>query len=522
MKSLCLILVSLLSGTLIASELRPNVVLILADDLGWGDPQCYSLESKIPTPSMDRLAAEGIRFTDAHTPSSVCTPTRYSLLTGRYAWRTRLKSGVLDGFDPPLFEPGEDTLASLLKRTGYATHVIGKWHLGMTWATHDGAHGGTMPDRVTVGVKGFRAGTEVDFARAVEGGPTKFGFDTFSGISASLDMSPYVWMRDDRIVEIPGIETPENIDGLFMNQVAGLTTKDFALESVLPEIARETVEIIRVAAETEKPSPFFCYVPLTSPHLPVVPTEAVAGASGVGAYGDFVVETDRALGRILQALDETGAAENTIVIFTSDNGGLFHDWTWPADDDGGRIQKTRRGQETARFGHRSNADWRGKKADIYEGGHRVPFLVRWPERVSGGSVSESLVELTDVFATIAEIVGEKGLGQAGMDSFSFLSILDGVENGVTRPFAVHHSLRGMFALREGDWKWIAGRGSGGFSHPREIAESEPPGQLYHLGEDSRETRNRYSENREKAERMDEMLEAIKEASATEVAAELVR
>ncbi len=490
----------------------PNIIIVLADDLGWGDPQCYQADSKIPTPAMDRLAAEGILFTDAHSPSAVCTPTRYGLLTGRYAWRTRLESGVLDGYDPPLIGAEEDTLATLLKRAGYETHCIGKWHLGFTWTDLDGNH---VPDRERV--HGFRPGYEVDYSKPVVGGPIDVGFDSWFGISASLDMSPYCYMRDDRVIETPRVKYPETKDGMFMNQVPGVTTDDFRMEDVLPRIASETVAIIRDSQND--PTPFFCYVPLTSPHLPVVPDDSVKGTSHAGSYGDFVVATDRALEAILQALDETGQSDDTLVVFTSDNGGLFHSWDFRADDDGGAAPVTRRGEETARFDHYSNAHWRGTKADIFEGGHRVPFLVRWPQAIAKKQASDATVELTDLYATISELVGEPAQGDSGMDSVSLLPIFKGEESSV-RNFSVHHSLRGMFALRRDQWKLIEGRGSGGFTRPRELEEIDPPGQLYHLGQDPQERNNLYVSHPDKAAELSHLLAEVKASGGAWVNAQL--
>lgn len=463
---------------------RPNILIVLADDMGWGDPQCYQAASKIPTPAIDRLAAEGMRFTDAHTPSAVCTPTRYTLLTGRYCWRTRLKSHVLDGFDPPLIGSNEDTLATMLRRAGYRTHCVGKWHLGMQWTTNGDE---PVPDRDKS--KGFRPGTDIDYTKPLTGGPNDVGFDSYFGISASLDMSPYVLLKDRHVIGTPNVPSPENRDGLLMNQVAGVTTSDFKLVNVLPRLGKEASQVIRDAAGRNQP--FFCYVPLTSPHLPVVPTEEATGKSNAGSYGDFVVATDQALGEMLKALDDTQQANNTLVLFTSDNGGLFHQWTFRADDDGGKTPKTKRGSETFRFGHQSNAGWRGTKADIYEGGHRVPFVVRWPGVTPKHSVCEELIELTDVFATVAELTSERPHGTSGMDSFTMLQTLRGDIDKPIRPYSIHHSLHGMFAVRQGDWKLIDGRGSGGFTRPRSIDDSELPGQLYNLKSDPQERRNLY-------------------------------
>ncbi|MCA9141606.1 MAG: sulfatase-like hydrolase/transferase [Planctomycetaceae bacterium] len=496
-----------------AQDDTPNIVIVLADDLGWGDPRCYQADSKIPTPAMDRLATEGIRFTDAHTPSSVCTPTRYTLLTGRYAWRTRLKSGVLDGFDPPLIGQDEDTLASLLKRVGYRTHCVGKWHLGLQWTRKDGS---PVEDRDVS--KGFRHGADIDYETAFRGGPTDVGFDTYFGISASLDMSPYCFLRRDRVETVPTLLTEENRDGMFLNQVAGVTTKDFQLVNVLPRIGVEAVKIIRDSKDDA--IPFFCYVPLTSPHLPVVPTPDSRGKSRAGSYGDFVVATDSVLGDILSALDDTGQADNTLVLFTSDNGGLFHWWDFRADDDGGTAPKTPRGEHLRQFSHQSNADWRGTKADIYEGGHRVPFLLRWPNRTEAGRTVDTTVELTDVFATIADIVGTSGTATSGMDSFSMLPIIDSRATTFVRPFAIHHSLAGTFAVRHGDWKLVAGRGSGGFTKPRTLPESEPAGQLYNLQSDIQETSNQYLKQPAIVMQLSQILTQVQATSARQVATTL--
>lgn len=484
----------------------PNVVLILADDMGWGDPQCYQPDSKIPTPNLDRLAAEGIKFTDAHTPSSVCTPTRYSLLTGRYSWRTWLKSGVVDGFGPPLIAEGEDTLASLLQRNGYQTDCVGKWHIGMRWHDLEGKPVEKRGEKVR-----FRPGDTIDFKRDILGGPVDVGFDSFFGISASLDMAPYAYLRDRRVEALPTERHEQIKDTIFLNGVTGVKSPGFDVTHVLGHFGDEAVKVIERRAEEE--NPFFLYLPLNSPHLPAAPSTIANGKSDAGIYGDFVWETDHVVGRVLDALDTAGIADDTLVIFTSDNGGLWHWWDFRADDDGGRAPVSPRGKYVREFGHQSNADWRGTKADIYEGGHRVPFLVRWPAQVSAGVESDALVELTDVFATVSEIVGGKAEGEAGMDSVSFLPVLKGKAEP-SRPFAVHHSLYGMFALRQGPWKLVEGRGSGGFTRPRdsEAFDDDVPGQLYNLSDDPQEQKNLWEDQPERVEAMLQQLEAIRKKS----------
>ena len=494
-----------------ADTTRPNIVIILADDMGWGDPQCYQPESKIPTPNLDRLAAGGIRFTDAHTPSSVCTPTRYSLLTGRYCWRTSLKAGVLDGFDGPLLGKNEITLASLLRGIGYETACVGKWHLGMQW--HD-LSGNPLGPRE---VRGFRSGENVDYTRDLNGGPLDAGFDQYFGISASLDMSPYAYLRGRRVESLP-TERHESVeDTIFLNGVTGVKSPGFDVHDVLPRFGDEAVRVIREKSD----APLFLYLPLNSPHLPVAPSADSKGKSAAGDYGDFAWETDSIVGRVMDALEETGIAENTFVLFTSDNGGLWHWWDFPADDDGGSPPTSPRGDYVRQFGHQSNAGWRGTKADIFEGGHRVPFIVRWPAKVKAGQVSGALVELTDIFATINGITdaGEDH-GTSGMDSISFLPVLTG-ESVHARAFSVHHSHSGMFALRKGDWKMVEGRGSGGFTRPRDgkSFDDDLAGQLYNLATDPKEQHNQWTADPALVANMKSMLDDIRNRSAREVDSE---
>jgi len=487
----------------------PNIVVILCDDLGYGDVGCYNADSKIATPNVDRLAARGIRFTDAHTPSAVCTPTRYGLLTGRYCWRTRLKDGVLDGFDPPLIEPGRMTLASLARQYGYSTACVGKWHLGADWRQRGGQ---PMPSRG--GQDAFRPGTEVDFTRALRGGPLESGFDSFFGISASLDMPPHAFIEDRRMAGLPTQNDPE-VRSLFISQSAGVGTPGFALDGVLPELTRRAVDVIERNARQGRP--FLLYLALSSPHLPVAASAGWRGKSGAGVYGDFVAETDAAVGQVLEALERANAAENTLLLFTSDNGGLWHAWRPEEADDKAGYKPTPRALYNAERGHHSNGSLRGTKADIWEGGHRVPFIVRWPARVQGGVVSGSLVELTDFLATFAAILDAKLPADAGEDSISFLPALvnaNGAET--TRRFSVHHSSRGVFALREGPWKYVPSRGSGGFSTPRTVTprDGEPEGQLYHLEDDPAETHNVWQQHPEIVTRLAEHLRTIQAGPGT--------
>jgi arylsulfatase A-like enzyme len=503
-----LFLLSLLPVALPAAE-RPNLIVILADDLGAGDLSCYNPESKIQTPHADRLAAEGMRFTDAHTPSSVCTPTRYGLLTGRYAWRTRMKEGVLDGFSPPLIEGDRVTVASFLKSEGYATACIGKWHLGLQWTNQDGT-----PESADRAEKGVRPGYEIDYTKGFSGGPLALGFDRFFGISASLNMPPFCYLEGDRVVHPPTIKQERLRDANFLATDEGLRSPDFTNYGVMPRLAGEAMAFLEECAASPDKTPFFLYAPLTSPHLPVVTNQEYRGKSEAGEYGDFVVETDAFVGAVLETLDRTGLADDTLVIFTSDNGGLYHWWEAKEADDVKHYQVAGRGAHIREFGHQGNAWMRGTKADIWEGGHRVPFLVRWPGKTPPGTVSGELVELSDLLATAADLVGGGLPAGAGPDSVSILpALLAEKPEKPVRGFSVHHSLTGVFAVRQGPWKLVPDhRGSGGFSQPKALdpaKEGGPKGQLYHLGEDPAETRNRYDEEPEVVTRLETLLEEIR-------------
>ncbi len=494
---------------LVAAEVQgeprsPNIIIILADDLGYGDVSCYNADSKIKTPNVDRLAARGMRFTDAHTPSAVCTPTRYGLLTGRYSWRTRLKYRVLDGLDPPLIDQGQMTIASLLKEHGYATCCIGKWHLGMQWTDTDGKPVPAVPiDRRSPP----RSGADVDYTVPITGGPVERGFDSFFGISASLNMSPFCFIRDNRPVSLPTLHQPR-IQTEFISVDEGMRSPDFTIASVMPRLTGETVAYLEHAA-SDPSKPFFLYAPLTSPHLPVIPNVEYRGTSDAGAYGDFVFETDAFLGAVLETLDRTGQAQNTMVIFTSDNGGLYHYWQPQEADDVKHYRERSRGAYVKQFGHQGNAHLRGTKADIWEGGHRVPFVVRWPGQTPAGQTSNELIELTDLLATCAELVGLDLPAAAGPDSHSMLDALRNVSpaNRV-RDFAVHHSLWGAFAIRSGPWKMIPQRGSGGFTFPKELDPAKvggPDGQLYNLDDDPSETKNVWNEHPDVVKRLKAQL-----------------
>ena len=456
------------------AESLPNIVMILADDMGMGDVGAYNAASKAPTPSLDSLAASGMRFTDAHSPSAVCTPTRYGLLTGRYSWRTSMKSGVLKGYSPLLIDTSRSTIASMLREKGYATAVIGKWHLGLG------------EDKVT------------DYSKPLSPGPNEVGFDYFFGIPASLDMPPYTFVENDRVfTSFDGDEVGDSgrrRDGGEGFWRAGPIARDFAHEDVLPQIMEHSVAFIREQAKSGSGNPFFLYVPLNAPHTPRMPTPEFIGKSEAGYYGDFVVQVDHTVERIMNALSETGVADQTIVVFAADNGAR-----WAPE----QIDKWR---------HRANLDWRGQKADIHEGGHRVPMIVSWPGRITPDTESGYVTSLTDLYATFAAVTGARMGPMDAMDSESILPTLLG-ESQERRDPVIHHSSRGMFAIREGNWKLIEGLGSGGFTQPVTVEQEEggPAGQLYNLAEDPSETTNLYLERPDVVERLTQSLNEIRNA-----------
>ena len=368
MKTLRLILPVLfcLLPSVHAAAKKPNIVYILADDLGYGDVKCFNPDGKIPTPNLDRLAAAGMRFTDAHSSSAVCTPTRYGLLTGRYNWRSRLQSGVLGGLSPPLIEPGRLTVPAFLQQQGYHTACIGKWHLGMDWPLQPGAE--PFDDRIEKGEQGWR----VDFTKPIARGPNSVGFDYFFGLAASLDMVPYTFIENDRVTIIP---TQDNAFPMMSGHTNSFTRRGpaaagFEAGAVLPTLTRKAVEYLEQRAGTAKAgTPFFLYVPLNAPHTPIAPTKEWQGRSGLNPYADFVMQTDASVGAVLHALDRLGLAPDTLVIFTSDNG----------------CSPEAKFNELRAKGHNPSASFRGTKADIFDGGHHVPFLVRWPGRVQPGT-----------------------------------------------------------------------------------------------------------------------------------------
>ena len=450
------------------NENQPNIIYILADDMGYGDISILNNESRISTPNLDLLAREGIIFTDAHTSSSVCTPTRYGILTGRYNWRSRLKSGVLTGKSKALIPNNRTTVASMLKKQGYQTAFIGKWHLGWDWA---------LKDSIDNTGEGWNKEDfeNIDFTKPVTNNPNDLGFDYAYGHAGSLDMAPYVYVENGRVTSQPDTITVNT--GKYSWWREGPTAKDFVHEEVTPNFFNKAVGYIK--EKSNQPKPFFLYLALPSPHTPILPAKEWQGRSGLLPYADFVMMIDDYIGRLLKSVEDMGIEENTIIVFTTDNG----------------CSPAAGIEELQKMGHYPSYIYRGHKADIFEGGHRVPFFVRWPSKIKGGTINNSLVCTTDLMATLADLVDYQLMDNEGEDSMSMLPFLsEGFKDNPTRKTIIHHSINGNFAIRKGKWKLIMTPGSGGWSYPNPskdklVLSKLPPMQLYDLDKDPQESIN---------------------------------
>lgn len=450
---------------------KPNIVVILVDDMGYGDLGSFNSESKIPTPHIDSLARDGMRFTDAHAPGPLCHMSRYGLITGRYPFRTNVKVWPTQ----PLIESGQMTIASLAKSQGYRTAMVGKWHLGFK---------------------------EDGYDKPLPGGPIDCGFESYYGIRASTDIPPYFYIRGNRAVQPPSnrIEAKRSegwspIQGAFWRE--GGIAPNLTLENVLPRFTNEAIKVVeRHAANENKTQPLMLYLAYPAPHTPWLPSKKFEGKSGAGMYGDFMMMVDAQVGRVLESLRKAGMEEDTLLIFSSDNGPVWYD------------------VDTERFGHDSTGGLRGMKADAWEAGHRMPLIARWPAVVKAGSQSDQLVCFTDLLATFADMFNVALPQNAGPDSFSFMHALTGQTAKATpvrSQFAMQPgSGAAMMMFRSGDWKLIAGLGSGGFSKPNRIkpGPGDPQGQLYNLADDLGETTNLYLKHPEIVARLTRELKQI--------------
>ena len=465
-------------NTLPPNTSPPNIVVILVDDMGYGDPGCYNRNSKIPTPNIDALAADGMRFTDAHAPGPLCHLSRYGLLTGRYPFRTQFPWRRR-----PVIDEDQVTIPSLLRSQGYRTAMVGKWHLGFVEEANE-SYGGPL-----------------------RGGPADRGFDSFFGIRASTDIPPYFYIRDRKAVEPPTDRIDENhtsgwtdIQGEFWR--AGRIAPSMRLADVLPRFTDEAIAVIDQHADSSqsRKQPLFLYLAYPAPHTPWLPSEDFVGRSQASLYGDFAHMVDAMIGRVLATLEARQLHQNTLVIFTSDNGPVWYD------------------SDVERFDHDSSGGLRGMKADAWECGHRMPFIARWPGRIAAGSVTEQTICFTDLMATFARLNNVELPAGAGPDSFDISPVLLGLhppDQPIRGPI-VMKSGSGFMTVREGPWKYIEGLGSGGFSRPKRVAPTAdgPQGQLYHLLNDPGEIDNQFSLRPDVVARLKQQLHTIEHSQQT--------
>ena len=477
---------------------RPNIVILYADDMGFGDLGAQNPNSGIPTPHLDHLAGQGTRFTDAHSSSGVCTPSRYALLHGRYHWRKF--HGIVNSFDQPILDEERTTLPEMLKSKGYRTACIGKWHLGWDWnaikTPEAAAEHVATKGKKEKGQSSF-APSAFDWSKSIPGGPLSHGFDYYFGDDVP-NFPPYAWFENDRVITVPtvSLETPKQTAEGAWEARPGPSVKDWDFWAVMPTLTEKAVTWI---GKQKREEPFFLYFPFTSPHAPIVPTEQFTGSSKAGGFGDFVTQTDATVGRVLKALDDGGFTDNTLVIFSADNGPEHYAYE--------RVRK---------FEHRSMGPLRGLKRDIWEGGHRVPFVVRWPGVVPADKVNDGLLSQIDIYATIAEILGADIPSGSAEDSFGQLPLIKG-GSGSLRSTLVHNTNANGYALRHGDWVLIAAR-TGAVSKVPEWFDLQNgytshslPGELYNLRDDLGQKKNVYAEHPDKVRELTALLESVRAA-----------
>ena len=490
-KSICITLLLIsyvvagVSQTKSHKNSSPNIIYILADDLGIGDVSFYNENSKIHTPNLDKLGAEGMKFTDAHTSSSVCTPTRYGILTGRYNWRTPLKQFVTWGTSPMLIRDDRLTVADLLHEHGYKTASIGKWHLGLNWTTKDGV----QDYAYYTGIKDRYDFKRIDYTKPLEKGAADLGFDYSYLLPASLNMPPYVYVENNKVVRVPtGISGRTRAEDPYATWIKGDISDDFKHEEVLPVFVQKSISFIKENAGSDKP--FFLYLPLPAPHNPILPIAPWKGKSNINPYADFVVMIDDLMGQIFKTIQEAGIEENTLVIFTSDNG--------CAASANFSVLKA--------HGHNPSYIYSGAKGSYLEGGHRVPFLVKWPQKIKANSVCDETVCTTDFMATCADMLGYKLKDNEAEDSYSMMPLFY-QKKGYKREATIHHSKTGIFAIRKGDWKLIVSPNSGinAAGKPVPPRKELPENILYNLKTDIGEKENVAGEYPEKVEELKQLL-----------------
>lgn len=476
-------------------ERPPNIVLILADDLGYGDVGCYNPESKVATPRMDRLAADGMMFTDAHSPATVCTPTRYSIMTGRMAFRGGHHGVFAGAGGPNLIEEGRLTLPEMLRQKGYRTAMFGKWHIGLTFLDADGE---PIHDSRREAVE------RIDFSRAIPDAPVHSGFDEFFGTACCPTTDwLYAFIEGDRIPAPPEgrVDRSKYPQNPYTRDFRdGIIAPGFEIDEIDVIFLDRSVEFLEKHAEERPDQPFFLFHSTQAVHLPSIPAPAWQGSTDAGPHGDFIAQMDDIVGTLVDKLEELGLSENTLVIVTSDNG-----------PEVAAVVNMRRDHQ-----HDGARPWRGVKRDQWEGGHRVPLMMTWPGRIKPGSVSDQTVSLTDLMATFAAITGFDLPNDAAEDSFDLLPVLlNGDQEEPVRPYTLQQTWAPKYSIRVGQWKYIDHQGSGGNDYHRWegldayiLPDTAPdaPGQLYDLGADPGETTNLYFEHHERVRKMKALLE----------------
>lgn len=481
----------------------PNIVIIFADDMGYGDVSGLNPEAKTYTPAIDDLIENGLTFTEAHASASVSTPSRYGLLTGRYAFRNKIDGGNVNGFGASVFEPDRKTIAHLLNDAGYETACVGKWHLGFDWQTDPEGEEPRQNQQTNY--------SNVDYSKPIEQGPNFFGFDYSFIHPASLDIPPYLFLENHQAIDDEMILSSDvyplrledteyawdkkhsDEDDIYWDKGVwwrdGEMAESFRIEDCMGDIVDDGIRFIDNQVRNNKSNPFFLYLPLTGPHTPWVPEDQFKGKSAVDTYGDFILNIDHVVKRIDEKLEELGISENTLLIFATDNGGY-----WPEE-------------EVALQNHDSNYGRRGQKGDVWDGGHHVPLIIKWPEKINSPAKYEHLVSFTDFYATFAELTGQELEENTGEDSFSFFHALNGNLDKPTRNSMIHHSSAKMFAIRMNEWKYIDGLGSGGFTSPTrsEPESGQPDGQLYNINTDPKESNNVFTEHPKVVKKLKEKL-----------------
>ncbi len=479
-----------------AKDKLPNIVIIYADDMGYGDLNCQNSKSKIPTPNLDQLASEGMRFTDAHSSSGICSPSRFALLTGTYHWRRQ--HDIVGAFGTPFFKDSDITLPQVLKTQGYTTACIGKWHLGWDWPFINEPSGEVMQ---WGNLQEVYLPEDIDWSEPIAGGPLSRGFDYYFG-DGTINFPPYAWVENDRIIDVPTEEM--DIDSI------GFDTKEGEWEfrpgpkitgwnpyKVLPTLTQKTVEWI---SEQEENIPFFLYFALPCPHAPIIPNNEFDGKSQAGGYGDFIVQTDWVVGQVLNALKEKGYEDNTLIIFSADNGPEAYAW-----------------KRAENYGHYSMGDFRGLKRDVWEGGHHVPFIIKWSGQIKEGSISDEVISQLDIMASLASITGIELPENAAPDSYNFLPVLKGEKHHTPyREATIHNTYESKWGIRKGDWLYINSASGGhrempeSFKKLRGYTDFDTEGLLFNMKDDPEQRINLYDKYPERIKEMDKLLQEYRE------------